>query len=234
MAKRKRTTPRRRPRTARRRFKRRVRRRLRRRAPRRLPTSGFPKSKIVKLRYVERISVDPGFGDFTKYDFSCNSVYDPNVTGIGHQPLGRDQWAGLYRSYDVIRSDITVHCVPAGTANSIADPYILATEVDDTTDVDYDPTHFIEQGVGRYRIIHGQYGSKAVLRTRWTKKKAYRGMAAHADQNYGSTGGDPTKRYYYHLLFAGLNATADPNAVSCLVVINYTVRWFDKNDIAQS
>lgn len=34
-----------------------------------------------------------------EYSFRLNSVFDPNVTGVGHQPRGHDQWATLYRRY---------------------------------------------------------------------------------------------------------------------------------------
>jgi len=57
--------------------------------------------------YGERFifSTSSGFGT---YLFSCNGLYDPNVTGIGHQPHYFDQLSELYDHYRVVSSKITV------------------------------------------------------------------------------------------------------------------------------
>lgn len=40
--------------------------------------------------------------------FRLNSLYDPDYTGTGHQPLGFDQWASVYDKYYVRRARIKV------------------------------------------------------------------------------------------------------------------------------
>lgn len=42
------------------------------------------------------------------YFFSANGVFDPDVTGVGHQPLGFDQMMLFFEQYTVISSSITV------------------------------------------------------------------------------------------------------------------------------
>jgi hypothetical protein len=42
------------------------------------------------------------------YFFIANGMYDPNITGTGHQPMGFDQMMSLYEQACVVRSKITV------------------------------------------------------------------------------------------------------------------------------
>ncbi len=63
-----------------------------------------PMRLLTNLRYTDTFTqalpVGPGFVDF---QFSMNSLFDPNVTGTGHQPKGFDQLAALYNKYRVFR-----------------------------------------------------------------------------------------------------------------------------------
>jgi hypothetical protein len=45
------------------------------------------------------------------YEFNLNSLFDPNLTGTGHQPLGRDQWSTFYSRYRVLRCQYQVDIV---------------------------------------------------------------------------------------------------------------------------
>lgn len=58
-----------------------------------------PDRILLKLPYYEQIKWSGNTSAF--YDFNLNSVYDPNRTGVGHQPLGYDQWGKLYNRYRV-------------------------------------------------------------------------------------------------------------------------------------
>jgi len=48
----------------------------------------------------------------TPYLFSANGMFDPDITGTGHQPMGFDQMMSLYNQCCVIRSKITVCFIP--------------------------------------------------------------------------------------------------------------------------
>lgn len=61
-----------------------------------------PDRLLVKLPYSEAFTTTlPGGGIGTAYSFNLNSIYDPNRTGTGHQPLGHDQWYTFYSKYRV-------------------------------------------------------------------------------------------------------------------------------------
>lgn len=63
----------------------------------------FPLKYNAKLRYCDTVAVASGtvgvFGD--EFVFKLNGLYDPNTTGIGHQPYGYDQITPLYKRYIV-------------------------------------------------------------------------------------------------------------------------------------
>lgn len=50
------------------------------------------------LRYHETFTINPGVGGTPGvYVFRANSCFDPNLTGVGHQPRGFDQLMALYQ-----------------------------------------------------------------------------------------------------------------------------------------
>lgn len=64
--------------------------------------SPLPKTLRVTMRYYEQFGLNPGIGTNAVYVFSGNGLYDPNITGAGHQPRGFDQLISLYDHYVVI------------------------------------------------------------------------------------------------------------------------------------
>lgn len=71
-------------------------------------TPGFADATKVKLKYSEFYNLSTNATAVPAYYlYSCNSLYDPNYTGGGHQPFGFDQWmgtsftTGIYNRYTV-------------------------------------------------------------------------------------------------------------------------------------
>lgn len=66
---------------------------------------------ITKLKYAEAVQVS-GIG-VRSYQWNLNSLFDPNRSGVGHQPYGFDNLCGpvgvaLYNRYRVYRVDYVV------------------------------------------------------------------------------------------------------------------------------
>uniref|UniRef100_UPI004047EBBF hypothetical protein n=1 Tax=Aliarcobacter sp. TaxID=2321116 RepID=UPI004047EBBF len=82
--------------------------RVTRRLPSNIQGTLIPDRTYVTLKYNEDLSivVPPG-GIMANYLFRCNSIFDPNYTGTGHQPLGHDQYANFYKKYVVMGATIT-------------------------------------------------------------------------------------------------------------------------------
>ncbi len=75
----------------------------------RLPL-GFPRSALVRLRYVHQFCMTPtGIPTPVCHVFLANGVDDPNFDAPAappgvHQPMGRDEMAGIYDKVCVISS----------------------------------------------------------------------------------------------------------------------------------
>jgi hypothetical protein len=68
----------------------------------------MPRVHDCALRYVEGIDFTTASGVISNYTFALNDLYDPNVTGTGHQPKGFDQLAALYFRYKVLSVHVKV------------------------------------------------------------------------------------------------------------------------------
>lgn len=94
----------------------------------------LPKSFRAKLRYSQEVLLNPGAGSLATNVFSASSLYDPDNTGIGHQPYGFDQLCsstGFYDQFIVTKSTCRIRCAnPSSTIQGF-----LALSLTDTNSV---------------------------------------------------------------------------------------------------
>lgn len=73
----------------------------------RIPRSLIPRTRTVYLRYGSNFSITPpipSIAGYAEYTYGANCLYDPNISGTGHQPLGFDQMMAFYSRYRVLSS----------------------------------------------------------------------------------------------------------------------------------
>lgn len=81
--------------------------------------SAQPRTMVVQFRFQQNQTlVEGAAGVGATYAFRLNSLYDPNATGVGNQPVGYDQWSALFNRSTVFRCSITVQMVNTGTLPS--------------------------------------------------------------------------------------------------------------------
>ena len=73
----------------------------------------------VTFRYASRIIINPAAAGNGVHVFSANGMYDPDLTGVGHQPRGFDEVMPLYDHYTVIGSKCTVAACNLSTGGGI-------------------------------------------------------------------------------------------------------------------
>jgi len=91
------------PRRSFRRKPRRKRRSRKRRKPR-ISQSLIANKALVMMDYCDQISIQPDA--FEPHLFRANSIFDPDFTGVGHQPLSHDQYALRYSQYRVVSGQL--------------------------------------------------------------------------------------------------------------------------------
>ncbi len=61
---------------------------------------GFPRSLVVKMKYCAKFSINTTA--FNSLQWRLNSIFDVDLTGVGHQPMYHDQFALIYNLYRVL------------------------------------------------------------------------------------------------------------------------------------
>lgn len=89
-----------------------------------------PTARTVRLRYVTEININPTSNSIGAHFFRANSLFNPDVSAGGHQPLGFDQIALSYDHYTVLGSKITVRAMKSTSVQSIPASYGLYLDND--------------------------------------------------------------------------------------------------------
>jgi hypothetical protein len=81
-------------------------------------------SNLTYYDYAQQISAAAGF--CASRFFIANGLFDPDISGSGHQPMGFDQMMLLYTTYTVVRATITVTAM-AEVSGAAAGIYLSLT-----------------------------------------------------------------------------------------------------------
>lgn len=195
---------------------------------------GFPKSKLVKLRYVEQISLDPGLGGFSVSEWRANSVFDPNLSGTGHQPMGFDQWSEIYERYTVVGSKINVQYAPIAVS-SVAPGffgvslYNLSGQLTSVYAGNVDA--IMESKLSGYTsTMAGNANSTAIvtsLTRRFSAKKFFGKANVLDDPDLGAVNtNNPANSAYFGVWYASSGGN-DPGIANFKVMIDYIVLWHE-------
>lgn len=190
----------------------------------RLPKTLVPKQRKHVFNYVERFTLNPGAGTGITQAFSANSLYDPNRTGIGHQPLGFDQLVGVfYDHYMVTSATLTLTVMPRDTGEP-SDNTLVAIIPRDTSTSITDIEEVIEQGDAVYGVVGGGVSGKNHLVLSHTISIAkFLGRAPWGDsQLKGSSSSNPAEEAFFQIVAAGLSGGGDPGTLDMLATIQYT------------
>jgi hypothetical protein len=66
----------------------------------------FPASIVKRLRYSTSFALTSTSGAVASWVFRANDLFDPDLTGTGHQPMGFDQLMNWYNHFCVVESRI--------------------------------------------------------------------------------------------------------------------------------
>ena len=176
-------------------------------------------SKKVLMKYVQgNRDLNPTIGGIpASHSFSCNGLYDPDITGVGHQPLGFDQLMPFFAKYTVIGAKIRVLF-----SNSDVDrSQIVGIIVTDENPTIGDLEQAIENGNAVYTQI-GRAGTGDDLRQLHyqVNPNKFLGISAPLsdDRVKGTSASNPSEQCYF-TVFAGPNSTSDATAVRIFVEI---------------
>lgn len=185
------------------------------------------------LKYFDWFTLNPAAGVAGVYQFSANGLYDPNISGSGHQPTGFDQLMAIYGEYVVIGSTIRV----IARSNTDIEPILFGvfTKRSNVTSADF--REYVENGNGVYYYCEGMTSGGATIRevkhSCDLSKEAVTNVLTDPDF-YGSNTQNPPEQRFYHVVVQPFNFTADIPAQEFCVEITYDVMFRDRINTAVS
>ena len=218
---------------------RRRKRRTRRRA--RIPQA-FPDRFVSKMKYVDFITLDMGATDSgipKTYNFRANSIFDPDKSGVGHQPLGHDEMNIVYDHYCVIGSKIKCTFAPQGGQVVNVDMlYMLA--VQDTPASHGNAIDYLEQNNTKgTTIAPGYAGSSKTLTAHYSPYKLFglskKDSLISNNKLNTSFGSNPTEDAIFQVGIVCPTATsANPSPIRVRVEIEYLVVCTERRPLNRS
>lgn len=194
-----------------------------------------PSRHMVNLTYVDTITLNPGIATATNYIYRANSIFDPDFTAVGHQPLGHDQWAAFYDHYTVVGARMNVKFV--SNLETVQGNAICGIHMKDNSTTIPDIRPLLEQPKSNYKILtNGDAGGTVSVNQNFSSKRFF-GLKDVVDNRAligAAFGANPTEDAYFHIYAAGTNAFVDSGTVDCIVTIDYVVMLTERKSLPVS
>lgn len=204
-------------------------------------TIGFPATFKTRLRYTETLQLNQAVvGVPNLYKFTTAGLYDPNVSGTGHQPKFYDEFASLYQRYIVRGSKITVRFSTKQTSGTSTPPMIVGIVRLDATDGTSSFSSIeavMETRRARYRQISASMEARPTTITHTYSQRDYeRKQNNRIKEAVASVpiNTDPTNTDYYYVFSSSLDSGATHPTLFAFVTIDYAVDFMDRAQQAQS
>lgn len=204
------------------------------------PLGGMPRSKMVRLRYCDIVALDPTAGGIAARVFRANSLFDPDFTGTGHQPLGFDQLMVYYNHFHVIGSKIKVDYTPSQTA-TVTEGYapclfgIILSDDGLQATGSSNVNHLLEQRSNQYDVKYGgtplNNRDQTAIKT-FSHKRFFR-QPIFQNQYRGSSAANPDENAYFELWASTINSN-DPASHVFTVTIEYLAILTEPKELPQS
>lgn len=207
---------------------------------------GMPEQFVTRLKYSTEFSINTLSTNPSEYIFKANGLYDPDYSGVGHQPMYFDQIRSVYHDYVVLSSKITCRVAPSTvTAVTPCAWGIALVRTQPTVGLMSGLAEIMEnEKITRPRFSDGtpntssttKYNAKAV--SIFSAHKFFNVSKSEIKDNideYGSRGtsSDPAKTAYYECWTCPVGGN-DPGTVNFVATIEYVVLFKNGKVIAQS
>lgn len=191
---------------------------------------GFPREQTVRLRYCQTVTLASTVGALGYHQFRANSLFDPDYTSTGHQPLIYDVYSSLYNHYQVLGSKISAVLLPN---SDLTTPHVCGIYLSDdiTTYTTWDA--FQESGRSMPKSIQSIEKPARLVAKFGLKKFFTKSVDNGATSALVST--NPAEEAFYTIWLQPVDtSTSSSSSVLVRVQIDFVARFFEPKDIAQS
>lgn len=198
----------------------------------------FPIARTFKraLPYFETgLAINPPIGGLLgSYVFQLNGLYDPNITGAGHQPLGFDQLMLMYEHGTVIGAQAKVDFTSLDTIyHQIVGLYISTTSTTES-----DVRKVIENGSCVWQVIGPQGSGIESVASLSIKTGVEKFMGLHNIMSsasfYSTSTANATDGLFLHIFCVDHNQNYDTAGVSFNVYLNQISVFTQPRELAIS
>ena len=218
--------------------------------PRNIP-HGFNNTYTVRLTYadVTNHTFSGAAGSGSQY-WSLNSIYDPNASGGGHQPLMRDLWASQYDYYTVLACHYHIEVYNCGSDNigwtvvgtnlqRVSGCVVTLIPTTNTSDITNAATGLIYPAVEMKNTQSKALWPEGLIEFDGTLTPGdflVDAKDSDSDQTWTSVGSNPTIQRYLGLAYNSNNSTAFSGAtetpftnLQIFVKLDYDVQFTQLN-----
>lgn len=192
--------------------------------------TAFPLRLQNTLRYTDSVELTLNANGYGQYLFSCNGLYDPDITGVGHQPLYFDQLTALYNHYKVVRSTMVVQPMVNSDAIGVTTPssYVLNLYTDDDTTL---ASGGDERWDARGTVVTQLATQASKHRISWKGDQVFGGNVIDNPDLQGNATNNPAEQTYYII---NIESGVGGMALKFRVEIFYTVIWDELKSVVRS
>lgn len=187
-------------------------------------------SQVAKLIYHDQFSIDPAVAAAGNQVFSCNGVYDPDITGVGHQPRGFDQMIAMYDHCVVIGFKFTAWVHPDDTSEGT----MIALRVKDSSTVTTVIDDIMEDRYVKLISLGSDNNSKRISLKCNPNKFLSRSKPLSDPDLKNSSASNPTEQAFLHVSAFSIHSGVDLSPLRGTARIEYTCVFFEPKQLAIS
>jgi len=193
--------------------------------------SAFADTVFVKLKYTQQHSSNPSTS-YALRVFRGNDLFDPDQTGVGHQPYASDQWFLLYQNCIVYGSKIEILVNVVGGFPTAFAAIRPETTVPGIAAID----SVIERPYSNYKSVNLNGGKAARLRQYMSTNKALSvpKAAMGIDEGFICTPASSPTREFFWGVYSQPTDLFTPSSLEHMVTITYYCKFFKRRTFAQS
>jgi len=194
----------------------------------------------TKLRYVTSVVANISGSAAGTRIFAANGLYDPDITGTGHQPMGFDQFAGIYERYLVLHSKLVIKNLAPGAAANAA-PVAIGVLLSKDASIAYPSVDaLMEQGQSKYILgscNHWIYSDAGTIRSKKYDPRSFFAVVDPQDiqDEIGAVvTSNPSSLAYFNIWYGQTPSGVDAASLTITVEIEYTCLFDKIREVAQS
>jgi len=188
---------------------------------------GVPDRFRMKMKYSDENVQSHSSGALDIWNFRANSLFDPDFTYSGHQPLGFDELAALYGKYKVTHCSIRVSAVSLDGVNNML--VILPRR---TTTALSNFNQAVELPRSRAKLLAPTAVPSETLSFSYDMADLF--GSPIKDQDFGALVSANPSNVLYYTVITGPTNQASTSTVQLHVELEFTAEFYLKNQLSQS